>query len=237
LNTGHRFEAVAFFCPDLEYMEASSTMRRLTPVILLTCLLGLVGACSTPTMEGQASAEFAPAVLYPVTGTGFTQAFVARDAQLASYRALDITPLDVSEVDIPQTLVMGTTKGDWLLTPERQRAMQKAWAGAMDKAFAAYKLAGQGAGELRIAAKITRIAPGRPTSTTIGGEMLSASSRDVVEVFVEFRLYQQDSGALLAVIRDSRTMTAVAMSRTASIGLEIMFQSWAALLHTRISGK
>ncbi|MCB1732173.1 MAG: hypothetical protein KDI21_17020, partial [Halieaceae bacterium] len=144
---------------------------------------------------------------------------------------------DVSDVDIPQTLVMGTTKGDWLMTPERQRAMQKDWAAAMDQAFAGYGRAAQGTGVLRIAAKVTRIAPGRPNAATIGGEMLSAGSRDVVEVFVEFRLYQQDSGALLAVIRDSRTMTSVAMSRTASIGYEIMFGSWAALLHTRVAGK
>lgn len=212
-------------------------MRTLTPVVVLTCLLALLGACSTPTMQDQASAEFAPAQLYPVTGTGFFQAFVARDAQLSSYRSVDITPLDVSEVEIPQTLVMGTTKGDWLLTPERQQAMQKSWAEAMERAFAGYTRAEQGAGVLRIAAKVTRIAPGRPTSTTIGGEMLSAGSRDVVEVFVEFRLYQQDSGALLAVIRDSRTMTAVAMSRSAPIGLKMMFESWAALLHTRIAGK
>ena len=212
-------------------------MDRLTPVVLLACLLGFASACSTPTMNGQASAEFAPAELYPVTGTGFAQAFVARDAQLASYRTLDITPLDVSDVDIPQTLVMGTTKGDWLMTPERQRAMQKDWAAAMDQAFAGYGRAAQGTGVLRIAAKVTRIAPGRPNAATIGGEMLSAGSRDVVEVFIEFRLYQQDSGALLAVIRDSRTMTSVAMSRTASIGYEIMFGSWAALLHTRVAGK
>lgn len=212
-------------------------MHGLTPVILLTCVLGILAACSTPTTQEQASAEFAPAELYPVTQTGFDQAFVARDAQLASYRSLDIVPLDVSDVEIPQTLVMGTTRGDWLLTPERQRAMQQAWAAAMEQAFAAYERAEQGAGVLRIAAEIKRIAPGRPTSTTIGGALPSASAREAVEVFVEFRLYQQDSGVLLAVIRDSRTMTAAAMSRSAPIGTEIMFRSWAALLQTRISGK
>jgi hypothetical protein len=63
------------------------------------------------------------------------------------------------------------------------------------------------------------------------------SSQDVVEISMEFRLYNQASGDLLAVIRDSRTMVSVAMSRTAPVGVETMFNSWAALLHTRVSGR
>jgi hypothetical protein len=63
------------------------------------------------------------------------------------------------------------------------------------------------------------------------------SSQDVIEIFVEFRLYDQPDGKLVAVIRDSRTMLSVAMSRTAPAAIQTMFNSWAALLHTRISGR
>ena len=52
-----------------------------------------------------------------------------------------------------------------------------------------------------------------------------------------FRLFDGGDDKLLAVIRDNRTMTSVSMSRTSSIGMRQMLDSWAALLHTRISGK
>ena len=210
----------------------TSTWRLVTALTLI-----LLAACTTPTMQDQPSTEFAPAELYPVTNTGFAEAFVARDARLSGYRRLHVLPLDTAAIDIPQTLVMGTTRGDWLMTPEREQALQQAWAEAMDEAFSSYQRATTGAGVLRIAAKITRIEPGRPTTTTIGGGLAGDSSRDVVEVSIEIRLYAQDSDALLAVIRDSRTMTAVAMARTAPVGIVEMFRSWTALLHTRITGE
>ena len=54
---------------------------------------------------------------------------------------------------------------------------------------------------------------------------------------MEFRFYDAGNDQLLAVIRDNRTMISVAMSRTAPIGMVELFKSWAALLHTRVSGK
>lgn len=197
-----------------------------------------LAACSAaPRMKDEPSTEFAPAALYPVKSSGFAQAFVARDAKLSSYRSLSVTPLDASAVEIPQTQVMGTSRRDWLMTPEREKALQQAWAAALDQAFAGFTHAAAGPGVLEITAKMTRLAPGRPDATTVGGELLpGAASRDVVEVSMEFRLYRSEDGQLLAVIRDSRTMTAAAMSRTAPIGFDLLFRSWAALLRTRISG-
>lgn len=215
-------------------------MQTLRGLVLLACMASLLWACSTlPAIKGDdPSPEFAPAKLYPVTSSGFAQAFVARDAQLSSYRTLNIVPLDVSDVDIPQTAVMGTSRGDWLMTPARQETTRRAWAAATDRAFSGYARADAGPGVLRLAARMTRLAPGRPTATTVGRNLVPAgTSTDVVEVSMEFRLYSQDSGALLAVIRDSRTMTSAAMSRTSPIGMELLFNSWAALLHTRISGR
>ena len=93
-------------------------------------------------------------------------------------------------------------------------------------------------GVLRIAAQLTRIAPGRPSATTIGGALQPVgSTQDVMEIWAEFRLYDGADERLLAVIRDSRTITTVQLSRTAPVTMRQLFGSWAALLHTRITGR
>lgn len=206
--------------------------------ILLLALLSTVTACSTPVMDNKASAEFAAEGLNTVQYSGFAEAYARPDAALASYQKIDIQALDVSDVEIPDTLIAGTLKRDWEMTPQRQAALQQSWQKAMDKAFSGYEKASSGAGVLRVAAKLTRIAPGRPTATTLGGGLQPAgSSRDVLEIWAEFRLLDGENGKLLAVIRDNRTITSAAMSRTAPITMTLLLDSWAALLHTRISGK
>lgn len=201
----------------------------------MTCL---VTACASPTLQDQPSSEFGTAGLYPVKSSGFAEAYVRRDAELSSYRKVNIADIDVSDIAIPSTAVAGTLRRDWLMTPEREAAMQETWAAAMDRAFSEYERTADGAGVMRITAQLIKLAPGRPTATTIGGELSPAgSSQDVVEIWAEFRLYDQFNDDLLAVIRDNRTMTSVAMSRTAPVAVTQLFSSWAALLHTRVSGK
>lgn len=206
--------------------------------ICLVVLLGLATACSTPVMEKKASGEFAAEGLYPVKYSGFAEAYARPGASLASYRKVDIQALDVSNIAIPDTLIAGTLKRDWEITPQRQAALQQSWETAMEKAFSRYGQAVSGAGVLRIEAKLTQIAPGRATATTLGmGLQPAGSSRDALEVQAEFRLLDGGDGSLLAVIRDSRTISSVAMSRTTPITMRLLLESWAALLHTRISGK
>ena len=149
-----------------------------------------------------------------------------------------IDKLQLDNIETPNTLVGTTLRRNWQMTSERVDAMQSAWDGAMRRSFSDYKLVGSAGTALRIGAEITRLAPGRPTATTIGGGAQPiGSSPDVIEVFAEFRLYDQPSGELLAVIRDSRTMLSVGMSRTAPAAIQTMFNSWAALLHTRVAGR
>ena len=206
--------------------------------LFLLMLLGLATACSTPVMEDKASGEFAAEGLYPVKNSGFAEAYGRRGADLAGYRKVNIQALDVSNIDIPDTLIAGTMKRDWEMTPQRQAALQQSWEQAMDRVFSRYEKAASAAGVLRIEAKLTRIAPGIATATTIGAGLQPAgSSRDALEVWAEFRLFDGGDGNLLAVIRDNRTMTSVSMSRTAPVGMRQMLDSWAALLHTRVSGK
>ena len=206
--------------------------------ILLSLCIALLNACAEPALKDQVSTEFATQELYPVKNSGFAEAFVWRDAYLASYHSLDIRPLGVNDIDIPNTLVAGTLRGDWQMTAERQTALQEAWADAMNKAFAGYLRATDASAVLRIDSGLTRIAPGRPTATTIGADLLPmGSSQDVVEIWVEFRLYDAGDERLLAVIRDNRTLTSMQMSRTAPATVRLLFGSWASLLHTRVSGK
>jgi hypothetical protein len=202
-------------------------------------LLLVIAACAqAPAVQEQPSAEFAAEGLHPVTSSGFATAYARPDAKLSSYRIVNIETLESGNIDVSRTAVSGTLRRDWQMTPDREAALQQVWARAMDRAFRDYQRASSGENTLRISARITGIAPGRPTATTVGGGIAPVgSSQDVVEISMEFRLYNQASGDLLAVIRDSRTMASVAMSRTAPVGVETMFNSWSALLHTRVSGR
>ena len=213
-------------------------MSALSRIILVTVCTGLLNACTQPAIKDQVSKEFASEDLYKVENSGFAEAYIRRDAMLSGYRSVDISPLEVSHIDIPTTASAATLMRDWKMTAERERALRTSWAEAMTRAFSGYTLANSGPGVLRISGELIRMAPGRPTATTIGGELQPAgSTRDVIEIWAEFRLYDASDGKLLAVIRDNRTLTSVAMSRTAPVTINLLFGSWAGLLHTRISGR
>ena len=214
-------------------------MSSLFKLLLLPIMMTVFAACSqTPTIKSEPAPEFAADGLHPVNASGFTAAYVLPGANLPSYRAVNIRPMKLDEVEISQAPVATTLRRDWQMTPERITALQETWSRSMARAFGTYAKVGQEDAGLGVSAEITRIAPGRPTATTIGGGVQPVgSSQDVIEVFVEFRLYDQEGGRLLAVIRDSRTMLSIAMSRTAPAAIQTMFNSWAALLHTRVSGR
>ena len=202
-------------------------------------LLAALSACSqAPAIEEAASTEFAAEGLHPVTASGFAAAYALPAANLSAYRKVNLAALELGNIETGTTTVSGTLRRDWQMTPERESVLQQTWARSMDNAFRGYERATSGDTTLRITAEITRVAPGRPTATTVGGGLQPmGSSQDVVEIFMEFRCYNQDSGQLLAVIRDSRTMISQSLSRTAPVAVQTMFNSWAALLHTRVSGR
>jgi hypothetical protein len=213
-------------------------MSARSRAILLSLFIVFLNACAEPGIKDEVSAEFASEDLYPVRNSGFAEAYIRRDAGLSAYRSVDLPPLGVSHIDITTTPMASGLRRDWQMTAERERALQAVWATAINRAFSGYTLASTGPGVLRISAELIRIAPGRPTATTIGGELQPVgSTRDVIEIWAEFRLYDAGDGKLLAVIRDNRTLTSVAISRTAPVTVRQLFGSWAALLHTRISGK
>lgn len=207
--------------------------------LLLPLLLAVLCACApAPTIKSEAAPEFASEGLHPVSSSGFNSAYALPDVNLPGYQAVNILPLKLDNVQISQTPVATTLRRNWQMTPERISVLQETWDGAMTRAFRSYQRVGEDDAGLAISAEIVRIAPGRPTATTIGGGVQPVgSTQDVIEVFMEFRLYDQPGGELVAVIRDSRTMLSIAMSRTAPAAIQTMFNSWAALLHTRISGR
>ena len=214
-------------------------MLTLARYLLVFALLATMTACAgPPSVQEQPSTEFAAEGLHPVKSSGFATAYVRPDAKLSSYRTVNIETLELDNIDVSRTAVAGTLRRHWQMTPDREAALQQVWSRAMDRAFSGYQRAASGDNTLRITARMTGVAPVRPTATTVGRDLQPmGSSQDVVEISMEFRLYNQGSGDLLAVIRDSRTMVSVAMSRTAPVGVETMFSSWAALLHTRVSGR
>jgi hypothetical protein len=212
--------------------------RRVAMVAVFCAQLVVTGCSQAPTVTPEPAQEFAEQGLHPVSSSGFASAYVLPGANLPAYREIHVAPLELGNIEVPGTAVATTLRRDWQMTDERATGLQSVWDDAMGSAFSAYTRVGMNEPGLRVAAEITRVAPGRPTATTIGGGVQPVgSSQDVVEVFAEFRLYDQAEGELLAVIRDSRTMLSIAMSRTAPAAIRTMFNSWAALLHTRVSGR
>lgn len=206
---------------------------------LLVLLAVFLAACApAPTIKNETSSEFSLEGLHPVSSSGFTSAYVLPGANLPQYRAVNVRDMELDNIEISETPMATTLRRNWQMTPERAESLQQVWSQSMARAFSSYTMVEQGEDGLGITAEITRVAPGRPTATTIGGGVQPpGSTQDVIEIFVEFRLYDQRDDKLLAVIRDSRTMLSIAMSRTAPAAIQTMFNSWAALLHTRVSGR
>ncbi|MEH6634211.1 MAG: hypothetical protein V7700_01775 [Halioglobus sp.] len=208
-------------------------------LLLGLALLSSLAACSQgPVLSSEASTEFAAQGLQVVQSSGFEQAYARPGAGLSSYRSIDAEKMSVADVHISHTTAPGTMRRDWLITPEREANVQAAWAQSMDRAFANYPSAAAGAKILRITAALTRLDPGM-TSSAGGGLPGSAAgtSSNTVDVSVEFRFYDQGSGDLLVVIRDRRTIPTAQWSRAAGVDMVNLFGSWAALLHTRVSGQ
>ncbi|RLA61806.1 MAG: hypothetical protein DRR04_01825 [Gammaproteobacteria bacterium] len=201
-------------------------------------LLTMITACAdTPVVQEQPSTEFAAEGLHPVSSSGFEAAYARPNANLASYRTLDVVSMDVSDVHISHTTAPGTMRRDWQIMPERKTNLQGAWDRAMNRAFAGYAHAGTGDKELRITAKLTRLEPGRTSAAAGHVSGMAGTSTDTVDVSAEFRLYDQAGGDLLAVVRDRRTIAMLQWTRAAGTDMVNLFNSWAALLHTRVSGK
>ena len=196
-----------------------------------------VAGCATPSLEEGTAPEFAAEGLAPVRNSGFMEAFALPGANLPGYGAIEFSPMSVANLEVTSTTMSGTTRGQWQVTPERAAGLQDTWTRATARAFSDYPRADAGAGTLRVDAQLTRVAPGRTasTATTASGGIAQGTS-DIVEVSAEFQLVDAASGQLLAVIRDRRAISSLQWTRAAGIDSVNLFNSWAALLHTRISG-
>ena len=213
-------------------------MTSMTRLPALLILLGSLYACSSPSFKEDATGEFANQGLYPVRSTGFDEVHAKPDANLPGYSAVNIEPLTLDNTRITTTGISGSLGRDWQMTPERETQLRTDWAAAMDQAFSGYDRAESGARVLRITAELTRVAQGSKSlsaTTSVGAPAIG--STDSADIYIEFRLTDQASGELLAVIRDMRTVPAPQWSRAGGIGMINLFRNWAALLHTRVSGQ
>ncbi|GHD06401.1 hypothetical protein GCM10007052_01120 [Halioglobus japonicus] len=208
-------------------------IRRLAIVL---CALWLAG-CATPEVGQEVAPEFASEGLVAVSNSGFNEAYVLPDAGLPGYREVAFDPLDLSRLEVTQTTVTGTTRNQWQLTPEREQALIASWQGAATRAFDDYPREGDKA-RLTLSAALLQVAPGRgvASETAASGAPIYGTS-DVVDISAEFRVHDADSGQLLAVIRDRRTIASLQWGRAAGPDLADLFNRWAALMHTRVSGR
>lgn len=208
--------------------------RLLTPLILL----GSLYACSSPSFKDDATGEFADQGLYPVRATGFDEVHARPDANLPGYSVVHIEPLALDATRITTTGGSGTLGRDWQMTPERETQLRTDWAAAMDQAFSGYRQAEDGGKVLQIKSELTRVIQGSKSfSATSAAGAPAIGSTDSADIHVEIRLHDEASGELLAVIRDMRTVPAPQWSRAGGIGMINLFRNWAALLHTRVSGR
>lgn len=209
-------------------------LRNLLSIALVAVL---AGCAQSPTIKEQPSTEFGAQGLHPVQSSGFEAAYARPDAALASYRAVDIEALDAANVEFVRTVVSGTSRRDWEMTDQREANLQAAWARSMNRVFSSYDRSGSADKTLRISASLTRVEPGRSSSTSVGISGASTmGSSESVDISMEFRMYDVASGDLLVVIRDRRTAGLATWSRAAGVDMLNLFNSWSALLHTRVSG-
>ncbi|MEH6588010.1 MAG: hypothetical protein V7720_15735 [Halioglobus sp.] len=213
-------------------------MIKLVSVVATALALSILGACSTPAIDEQPAAEFAAEGLHPVSGTGFEAAYVLPEANLPSFSAVTFEAFRSADAEVTQTTVTGTNRRDWQMTAERQENLASAWSNATAHAFRDYPREESEIKRLLVKAELTRVSPGRSGSTS-SAAVGSASSamRDVVNVSAEFRLFDESSGQLLAVVRDRQTIGSLQWTRAAGVDTANLFNSWAALLHTRVSGR
>ncbi|QFU75683.1 DUF3313 family protein [Halioglobus maricola] len=214
-----------------------SFSRMIIQLSALSLALAVLPACTTPTISEEVATEFAAEGLVVIKNSGFDEAYVLPGAGLPEYSEVDFDPLDVSRLEVTQTAVAGTVRSQWQMTPERERHLLESWQGAAARAFDDYPRAGARAG-LIVEAALLQVAPGRGVSseTAASGSPIYGTS-DVVDISVEFRLLDADTGQLLGVVRDRRTVASLQWGRAAGTDLAGLFNAWAGLLHTRVSGR
>jgi hypothetical protein len=213
-------------------MQMKTIIQSIVPLLSL-----LLAACSTPTFKDTPSGEFGDQGLYPVKSTGFNEVHARRDAALEDYRTVNIESLNLEDVRFTTTTMPGTVRRDWTITPERDQVMTEVWAGSMDRAFSEYERAEEGEQVLRISAALTQIWPRSRSMSGSPAGVPGAVSGDLVNVSIEMRLYDQASGDLLAVIRDSRDAPMIQWTQANGRNMVSLFNSWAGLLHARVAGQ
>ena len=213
-------------------------MKSLIRSIATLMVLAAISACSTPSIEEQPAEELAAQGLHPVSGTGFEAAYMLPGADLPGYGVIRFEPFGSAGVEVTQTTVTGTNRRDWQMTPEREDNLAQAWIKATAHAFRDYPREEGSDQSLRVEAELTRVSPGRSTNTSsVAVGSSSSANREVVNVSAEFRLFNDKSGQLLSVVRDRQTIGSMQWTRAAGVDMANLLNSWAALLHTRISGR
>ncbi len=215
-------------------------MPQLLKFAFAAVLVALISACSSPTVKEEAAPEFAAEGLHAVKSSGFAEAFVLPSAELSSYRSVNIEALDLSGTEVTNTAAQGTVRRNWELSPEQAQSLEQAWAERMDRAFGDYDLEGTGDKVLRISSALTKVQPGTGSIGTrgvAGGQQPPGVAGEIVDISGEFRLYDQGSGDLLAVIRDTRRISGQQWPRNATADISSLFASWSGLLHSRVAGR
>ena len=218
-------------------------MNKIKYISGLLALVVLAACSSTPVLEETPSSEFQG--LNKVSSSGFSEAWARPGANLSGYSSIKATPMKSQDAELvqPGQSIQTRINRDMEITPEVEQQLAETWNNAITNAAADAGLATDGSGDkvLRIDADMTRIAPSadfaaeksNPGRSTVYTEDSGSAS-------IEFRLYDDASGELLAVVRDKRRVGSQMWARsntvTASADVRNLYNSWANRLVTRITG-
>jgi hypothetical protein len=198
----------------------------------------LVACENTPQIQTGEGAEVIQGNLVRVDNTNAKLVYVDPDAPFDKYTAILLSPLGVDNVEIIQPSTGSRLPGyrNWELTDADKQRLQKDFQEAMLKQLSKKDgfpvVENIGDNVLRIAAKLTRIAPtapkddnrsrpaGRSTVVTEGAGRLS----------VEVTFSDSETGEVLALAKDTRSGSSqwgINNSVTNSAEVRRVFNSWA----------
>ena len=210
----------------------------------LMAMVFLAACSSTPVIEDKPSSEFEG--LNKVSSSGFSEAWARPGTNLSMYGSIKATPLKSADAEIvqPGQSIQTRVQRDMEMTPEIEQGLADNWDRAITAAADKAGLSTDGSGDkvLRIDSTMTRIAPSAnfaAESSTPGRS--TVYTEDSGEASIEFKLYDDASGELLAVVRDKRRVGSQIWSRsnsvTASADVRNLYNTWATRLVSRITGQ
>jgi len=216
------------------------------PVLGALLLSVLLAACQNTTPNQTAKDPTVPDNLVKVDNSSARLAYVDPEANFSKYTAIQLMPLGVDNVEIiqPSSSITTTTGNrNWELTAADKQRLQQDFQDSMVKQLSkkgGYPIVETPADNvLRIAARLTRIAPNAPKddnrSRPTGRSKIYTEGSGKLGVEVTFS--DSETGEVLALAKDTRTgsnIWGINNSVTNSAEVRRAFTAWAMQIRAQL---